>query len=146
VRPLVASVRPRPAPAAAPVAGPLRHGRLLVVDDNRDAADATVALLQLLGWDAIGRYDGASALDLLGTTSFQLALLDLGMPGMDGFELARAIRATQRTPPVLVALTGWGQAADRAASREAGFDAHLVKPVSVASLEAVLAEHLGSTA
>jgi PAS domain S-box-containing protein len=144
--PLVASVRPRPAPAAAPVAGPLRHGRLLVVDDNRDAADATVALLQLLGWDAIGRYDGASALDLLGTTSFQLALLDLGMPGMDGFELARAIRATQRTPPVLVALTGWGQAADRAASREAGFDAHLVKPVSVASLEAVLAEHLGSTA
>ena len=140
-----AAAMAHPVSIPAPVHA-MRPARVLVVDDNRDAADSTVILLKVLGWEAIGRYDGASALALLSETSFDLALIDLGMPGMDGFQLARRIREKYGATPILVALTGWGQAADRAASRAAGFDAHLVKPVSEQTLRVSLLEHLGAQA
>lgn len=142
---LVPSSAPNAREATPPAAHDVVHrARLLVVDDNRDAADATVALLELMGWEAVARYDSAAALELLEVRSFDLAFIDLGMPGMDGFQLARRIRQASGATPVLVALTGWGQAGDRAASRAAGFDAHLVKPVSAEALQSIVAEHLGS--
>jgi two-component system CheB/CheR fusion protein len=128
--------RPQKGPG---LAGPAR--RVLVVDDNRDAADSLGALLGLAGQDVRVVYDGPSALALAATFRPEVAFLDVGMPGMDGHELARRLR---REPglerAVLVALTGWGQEEDRRRTRDAGFDHHLVKPASTAALQQVLAE------
>jgi PAS domain S-box-containing protein len=118
--------------------------RVLVVDDSHDAADSLGALLDLLGADVEVAYDGPSALAVFDTYQPAVTLLDIGMPGMDGLEVARRVRARgNRT--MLVALTGWGQAHDRERSREAGFDHHLVKPVDVGALKALLATVQGST-
>ncbi len=119
-------------PAAAaelPDCGP-QVATALVVDDNRDAGDSLAEFLQSLGITAQVAYSGAQALELLPTLQPDLAILDIGMPGMDGHELARRIRqhpAGARS--VLVALTGWGQQRDREATAAAGFDHHLVKPL-----------------
>ena len=115
--------------------------RILVVDDNHDSADSLCALLRLGGHEAIAAYDGVEAVEAAGCLRPDVVLLDIGLPRLNGFEAARRIR--QQAPdacPVLVALTGWGQESDRRASREAGFDAHLVKPVDDATLTRVLAE------
>ncbi|SFC54849.1 PAS domain S-box-containing protein [Cupriavidus sp. OV038] len=114
--------------------------RVLVVDDNRDAADSVAMLLDMYGATATVAYDGASALEALAQWWPDVVLLDLGMPSMDGYEVATRIRQTWRDRPVmLVALTGWGQAADRDRTRAHGFDAHLVKPVGLEALLALLA-------
>ena len=134
-----------PAPAqAAQIAPPLiaRRGRVLVVDDNRDAADSICEVLRVEGWDCMVAYDGPTALAWIQDTPVDLALLDLGMPEMDGYQLARRIRQAGHDRLVLVALTGWGQARDRALSQEAGFDHHLVKPVDPETLSKILGEHL----
>jgi PAS domain S-box-containing protein len=103
--------------------------RILVVDDNRDAAQSLATLLRLRGHDVRVEHDGAAALGAIASCSPQLVFLDLGMPGMDGFEVARRIRAEPRLQGVvLAALTGWGQREDRRRTAEAGFDHHLVKP------------------
>jgi len=122
--------------AAAARRAPLR---LMVVDDNRDAADTCVMLLGSLGHDARAAYDGTRALALATDFEPDVMLLDITMPDMDGYELARRIRETawgRRT--VLVAVTGWGQDQDRQRAVGAGFDHHLTKPVELAPLEAVL--------
>jgi CheY-like chemotaxis protein/two-component sensor histidine kinase len=132
------------------VAEPTSHGaavesgvalqRVLVVDDNRDAADSLAMLLQVLGSDVHTAHDGASALDAFVAYRPTLAFLDIGMPGMDGYELARRARQLpggQET--ILIALSGWGQDADRRRSREAGIDHHLVKPVDISVLRSLLA-------
>jgi CheY-like chemotaxis protein len=85
-------------------------------------------------------HDGPSALELAGRTAFDLALLDIGLPVMDGYELARLLRANGRPPIALVAITGYGQARDKRQSAEVGFDAHLVKPVTLETLKAALKE------
>jgi PAS domain S-box-containing protein len=104
--------------------------RVLVADDNRDAAESLAVLLRLEGHDVIVADDGETALRLFEEQHPDVVLLDIGMPQMDGYEVARRIRALPGGRRVLlVALTGWGQEKDRAASREAGFDHHLVKPV-----------------
>lgn len=114
--------------------------RILVVDDNRDAADSLGMLLRMLGAEACVVYDGASALEALDGLRPELVLLDLGMPGMDGFEVARAIaNRPDRAAMLLVALSGWGQPEDRVRTREAGFDHHVVKPVEVAALRSLIA-------
>jgi PAS domain S-box-containing protein len=114
--------------------------RVLVVDDNTDAADSLVALLHLLGHVTQVAHDGHAAYRLAQEFKPDLAFLDIGLPGMNGHELARAIR---RTPGlehmVLIALTGWGAASDVNQSQEAGFDQHLTKPVSFEALELALA-------
>jgi PAS domain S-box-containing protein len=114
--------------------------RVLVVDDNADAAAALRLLLEVQGHDARAAYTGPAALDVLAQFDAEVVLLDLGMPHMDGFEVARRIRALPRGRDVLlVALTGWGQANDRQRTADAGFDEHLTKPVDSERLAAILA-------
>lgn len=112
---------------------------VLVVDDNRDAAESLSIILELHGHRVQTAHDGPDALKLLGTFRPQLILLDLGLPGMSGYEIARRIRESSELKGVtLAALTGWGQDEDRRRTREAGFDHHLVKPASASELEAIL--------
>lgn len=112
--------------------------RVLVVDDNRDAADSLTVLLAAMGEDTQTAYDGPSALLLLDEFQPGVVFLDLGMPEMDGFEVARRIRARHGPEEVtLVAVTGWGQVADRERVTAAGFDGHLVKPASYEDLRSV---------
>jgi signal transduction histidine kinase/DNA-binding response OmpR family regulator len=113
--------------------------RVLVVDDNHDAADSLGMILKLLGADVRVARDGPEALETLQDYDPEVVLLDIGMPGMDGYEVARRIRAQRRGPrPTIVALTGFGQEKDRRDAREAGFDHHLVKPAEIDALKALL--------
>lgn len=119
--------------------------RILVVDDNRDAADTLAMLLKIKKYDAHTRYGGMEALDAVADLRPDAVLLDIGMPGMDGYETARRLRQLPQGQSVLlVALTGYGQDDDRRRSREAGFDAHLTKPVDLKDLEGVLTTRLTS--
>ena len=114
--------------------------RVLVVDDNRDAADTLGAVLEMLGAEVRVTHDGPAAVEEVASFRPAAVFLDLGMPGMDGHEVARRILADGKTPrPVLVALTGWGQENDRKATRATGFHRHLVKPAEIEDLEDVLA-------
>ena len=118
---------------------PLQLKRVLVVDDNRDAADSLGMLLEFLGADVQVVHDGRSALEAMKTFQPAVVLLDLGMPEMNGLEVARRMREDpQSRSATLVALTGWGQREDRRRSREAGFDYHLVKPADVGTLQSIL--------
>lgn len=113
--------------------------RVLVVDDNRDAADALQTLLELRGHEARAVYGGEPALEAGAEMRPDVVLLDLGMPGVDGFETARRLRSEDWGRELaLIALTGWGQDSDRSKTRDTGFDHHLVKPVDLPSLEALL--------
>jgi CheY-like chemotaxis protein len=100
-----------------------------------DAADSLGLMLEIRGHDVRTSYDGSSALATLGDFDADVVLLDLGMPRMDGLEVARRIRAMPlRGKPRLIALTGWGQLEDKQRTREAGFDLHLTKPVDAVAL------------
>jgi CheY-like chemotaxis protein len=113
--------------------------RILVVDDNEDAADSLSLLLGAMGYDTRAAYDGRSALEAVPEFKPSLVLLDIGMPGMNGYEVARSMRQRpELANTILVALTGWGQNEDRQRSREAGFHHHLVKPVDAAMLRELL--------
>jgi signal transduction histidine kinase/ActR/RegA family two-component response regulator len=115
--------------------------RVLIVDDNADAAATLRMALELQGHDVRAAYSGTAGLEALAQFDAEVVLLDLGMPHMDGFEVARRIRAMPRGAGVLlVALTGWGQEDDRRRTQEAGFDAHLTKPVDMELLAALLAD------
>jgi PAS domain S-box-containing protein len=119
---------------AVPVVGP--GGRVLVVDDNVDAADSLALLLKLGGQDVRVAYDGPTALLVAQAFLPKVVFLDIGMPGMDGYEVARHLRQlTELREILLVALTGWGQEADQQRSLEAGFDRHLVKPIEPSALQ-----------
>ena len=115
--------------------------RLLIVDDNKDAALTLSMLLRMQGHDVEVAYNGPDALNLAGTHRPDLVFLDIGMPLMDGFEVARRLRATSGLEATtLVALTGWGQREDRRKTTEAGFDHHLVKPPNSQAIEDLLSE------
>jgi CheY-like chemotaxis protein len=117
---------------------------VLIVDDNADAAETLRMALELQGHDARAAYSGEAALEALTRFDADVILLDLGMPHMDGFEVADRIRALPRGRDVLlVALTGWGQIDDRRRTAEAGFDEHLTKPVDNERLAAMLAADIG---
>ena len=139
--PLRATLTPA---AAAPLAlarvGPGAGHRVLVVDDNQDAADALVEALDASGHAVLAAYDGPSALDAAARTRPDAAFLDIGLPLMDGYELARRMRELLGPDVKLVALTGYGQEHDRAQSRAAGFDEHLVKPVELDRIVGLLRE------
>jgi len=121
--------------------------RMLVVDDIHDNADMLATLIRSNGHDVRVAYDGAEALAALTSYRPDVAVLDLGMPGLDGLETCRRIRSTPAGRDVcLIALTGWGQADDRSRTRDAGFDAHLVKPVDPEVLLHTIAELLGAAA
>ena len=135
------------APIAEPPLARLAQTRILVVDDNGDAAESLGMVLRLLGADVRVAHDGHQAIEAFGAYGPAVVLLDIGMPGMDGYEVARTLR--RRFPDhraALVALTGWGQAKDRRLSQEAGFDHHLVKPADINALQALLASLAGDGA
>jgi CheY-like chemotaxis protein len=113
--------------------------RVLIADDNRDSADSFAILLQAQGHEVYVAYAGEDALAMGARFRPQLVLLDLAMPDIDGYEVARRIRANEWGSSVtLVAVTGLGQANDLRKTRENGFDHHLVKPVEIGSLASVL--------
>jgi PAS domain S-box-containing protein len=113
--------------------------RVLVVDDNKDAAETLAAVLRLRGHEVQVAFDGVTALAAAQASRPDFILLDLGMPGMDGYEVAQHLREQPaRRQTVLVALTGWGQEEDRRRSQEAGFDFHMVKPVEPDMVDALL--------
>jgi CheY-like chemotaxis protein len=136
----VAPAQKAPLDTAGSRAKPENRQRVLVVDDNRDAAESLGMLLEMEQCEVAVAFDGKQALEALDTFKPDIALLDIGMPGMDGYELARRIRATPRgSKLVLVALTGWGQADDKKRAADAGFDEHLTKPVDPDQLTQVIA-------
>jgi len=113
--------------------------RVLVVDDNVDAASMLAALVRQLGHDVVVVHDGPSALKAAEAYRPEIILLDLGMPDMNGFEVARALRERGIAPtPRIVAVTGWGKPEDERRTREAGFDMHLIKPVEESQIRQVL--------
>ena len=134
------SAAPAPESAAhAPVVQERRH-RIMVADDNRDAADTLASMLKLFGHEVCIAYDGQEAVELAASFQPDLALLDIGMPRLNGYDAARTIRSQPKGREVLlVALTGWGQPEDKRRSQSAGFDEHLVKPVDPAVLGRLLA-------
>jgi CheY-like chemotaxis protein len=113
--------------------------RILIVEDNRDSADSLKTLLEALRYDAHVVYDGETGVQSSATLRPDVIVMDIGLPGISGYEAARQIRA--RNPdgrPTIVALTGWGQHADRQQSAQAGIDHHLVKPLDLAALKQIL--------
>jgi CheY-like chemotaxis protein len=121
--------------------------RILVVDDNRDATESLALLLQLEGHATRAAYDGLEALEVARSFDPEIVLLDIGLPGLNGYEVARRLRQQPGGDRLLlVALTGWGQDDDRARTRAAGFDEHLVKPVDPACLVRVLGRAGGGAA
>ena len=130
-----------PVDEAAPPAVPLR---VLVVDDNRDAADTLAAMVRMLGHQAQALYDPQAVEAAVQGVQPDLVFLDLGMPGRSGFDVARSLRATSGAQaPRLVAVTGWGQAEDRRRSLDAGFDLHLVKPPELETVKQLCASQQG---
>jgi CheY-like chemotaxis protein len=112
---------------------------VLVVDDNRDAADGLTEALASVGYAVKTAYDGPAALQLARSFRPDVAMLDLGLPLMDGYELARQIRTLPEAACVrLVAVTGYGQPAHRDQSRAAGFDEHLVKPIDITTVPVLI--------
>jgi CheY-like chemotaxis protein len=113
--------------------------RLLVVDDNRDAAESMTMLLQLWGHEVACAHDGLSALKVAASFDPDTVFLDIGLPGMDGYEVALHLRELPRGAHLkLIAITGYGQDTDRRRSRDAGIDHHLVKPVAPETLRELL--------
>ena len=112
--------------------------RILVVDDNVDIAELLSEALQLHGFETSAAYDALAALDVWRRFAPQAAVLDLGLPGLDGYELARRLREKHGQAPILIAATGYGQPQDRVRSVAAGFDSHLIKPVRVPELVRLL--------
>jgi CheY-like chemotaxis protein len=133
------TIQAKPSPSGSPRA--TEPKRILVVDDSDDTAETFAEALSQLGHRVAVDHDGASALEIAGDFQPEVAFLDIGLPGMDGYELAQRLRELPelRGGVRLVALTGYGQDNDRIISQKAGFAAHLVKPVGLQSLaEAVL--------
>jgi CheY-like chemotaxis protein len=112
---------------------------VLLIEDNADARQSLRTLLEREGHRVDEAADGASGLARAEATEPDIVLIDIGLPSMDGYEVARRIRARRGATPILVAITGYGQADDRRRALEAGFDAHLTKPVFPDHLSQVLA-------
>jgi signal transduction histidine kinase/CheY-like chemotaxis protein len=132
----VRAVPRKPAATHVPTTESLAGMRVLVVDDNPDAADSMALLICDLGAEVRVAYDGVNALNAVRDFDPSLILLDIGMPGLDGYEACQRIRREKGAAVAIVAVTGWGQEADRRRTTEAGFDAHLTKPVELAQLTA----------
>lgn len=129
---------PLPAPGR-PATDVFEPRRILVTDDNVDAALTLASLLGMLGHEVRTAHDGAAAVEAAADFRPDVIFLDIGMPRMDGYEACRRIRALGQVPaPVIVALTGWGQAEDKRKATEAGFDHHFTKPVDPAWVEALV--------
>ena len=114
--------------------------RVLVVDDNVDGAESLAKMLQICGHETRTAHSGPEALDAARPFNPEVVFLDIGLPGMNGYEVAKRLRGEPSlSGAVLVALTGWGSDDDKRRSREAGFDFHLTKPVELTAIERILA-------
>ena len=129
-------------PAPALTSRQSKNIRVLVVDDNVDSADSLSQCLRMLGYQTLTAHDGLEAVRSAASYLPNVALLDIGLPHVSGYEAAKQIRALPRGEQLLlIALSGWGQDEDRRRSQAAGFDHHFVKPVDIDALTNVLAEH-----
>ncbi len=138
--PVVLSPAPSRLAVEARVRGPLPRRRILVVDDNRDAADSLASVLTLMGNDVVVGNDGVEAVQMALEFSPDVVMLDIGMPRMNGYEACAGIRnQPANADAVIIAVTGWGQDEDRRQSEQAGFNLHLTKPVDPAAVDALLA-------
>ncbi len=127
-----------PAPDSSPTT------RILVVDDNEDAADSLATLLDVMGYQVRVAYDGPEAIEAADAFRPEVGLLDIGLPRLSGYDIARHIRSTRGENVLLVAITGWGQEDDRRRAREAGFDHHFTKPADLERLMAVISQELSA--
>ena len=143
--PVYSDLEQAPPPGDAPAAAEAPGRRVLIVDDNRDAADTLAEVLRMMDYEAFTAYDGIEGLAQAEAVRPEVVVLDLGMPRLDGYGACRALRASEwgRSMRVL-ALSGWGQASDMERAAQAGFDGHLVKPVApgalASAIEAALAQ------
>jgi signal transduction histidine kinase/DNA-binding response OmpR family regulator len=136
--PCISEVVASPGVQSAP-AQPQGGKRILVVDDNADAAESIAVLMGIEGHEVKTVTDGMQALACLEVFAPQVAIIDIGLPGMNGYELAAGIRASRASPkPLLIALTGYGQSEDFDRSRDAGFDHHFVKPADLRAIQAAI--------
>lgn len=117
---------------------PRRSGRVLVVDDNEDLAHVFSTLLEMMGYDTCTAFSATAALDVMSTHSPHVVFSDIGMPKVSGYDLARTIRGGKSAQPLLVSVSGWGDEKTVIASHDAGFDLHLVKPVSYEQVRLLL--------
>jgi len=125
-----------------PLSRPRR--RVLIVDDNHDSADSLAAVLRALDHDVRTLYEGAAVIAVAEEFQPQIVLLDIGLPGMNGYEVARQLRKSAKLrSAILVALTGYGRDEDREQAREAGFDHHLMKPLEPEVLERIIESTIG---
>jgi len=140
--PLQPVEEPTAVPAAPSVgAAPAVRKRVLVVDDNRDAADTLAMMIEMLGHDVRRLYDPHAVIADVTAFRPQVVFLDVGMPGLSGYELAPKLRALPGFDDLaIVAVTGWGQPEDRRRTREAGFDEHLVKPPPLEAIQRLCGE------
>jgi two-component system, sensor histidine kinase len=113
--------------------------RILLVEDNVDAREALRALLELDGYEVHAAADGTEGLELARTKAPNVALIDIGLPGIDGYEVARRMKLLVAPAPMMIALTGYSEPEDKQRAKDAGFCAHLVKPVDPETLARLLA-------
>ena len=130
--------------ARRPTRGPTAHRRVLVIEDNDDTRDMLKTFLVLEGHDVLEATNGADGLKILMSERPEVAFIDIGLPVMDGYEVARTARRQADHATLLVALTGYGQAEDRQRSYDAGFDDFVVKPVDPARLTQILDDRTGT--
>ncbi|HEX6364118.1 MAG TPA: ATP-binding protein, partial [Albitalea sp.] len=134
-------------PAPPPASGPVPRHRVLIADDNVDFANSLQAILESLGQSVTVVHDGFAAIEAASRLRPEFIFLDIGMPGLNGYEVAHKLRRQPATcDAVIVAITGWGQDKDREKAREAGFDEHLVKPADVEHLVRLLRAAAAATA
>jgi CheY-like chemotaxis protein len=117
--------------------------KVLVVDDNEDAADSLATLLDVMGYSVRIAYDGPEAIEAADEFQPEVALLDIGLPRLSGYDIARHVRQKRGREVLLVAITGWGQEDDRRKAREAGFDHHFTKPADFDMLLELIGRELG---
>jgi two-component system CheB/CheR fusion protein len=133
----------QPAPGARPAAS--RGCKVLIADDNRDSAESLALVMRMWGYEVYLAHSGTAALEIGARERPEAFILDIGMPGMSGYDVARSIRAQPWGGAVLLlAMTGWGQSEDIERARQAGFDQHMTKPVDPARVDALLASHVRS--
>ena len=136
---LSSTARPSPPDPTKPADPPARGCRVLVVDDNVDSADILAQLLTISGHEVRTAYTGPAGLVVAAECLPDVVLLDIGLPGIDGYEVARRLRQIPRLEAVkIVAMTGYGQEADIRLAQEAGFDSHQVKPIDFMKVEKLL--------
>lgn len=129
--------------AAADEVAP-RQVRILVVDDNQDDAELLTLLLRLNGYEVQAANDGVAALEIAGVFDPDVVLLDIGLPRLDGYAVARQLRHMSPRRRCLIAVTGYGAEDDRMRARAAGFDCHIVKPLEPARLNELIAQSVSS--